>query len=164
MENFQKNIALDILEKKLNDEAIEEFLSISNDMETLFKEHAELSMSKAREIIESFFYGRGESEAFVEKWIKRASEHCKKYGIVEDAMPKALVADLGMFRFMTFFEENGLSHEEVFQIFAGAADQTSDVEFKVPGTMKMPEKGDHDCSCQHNGGCDHNHDHNSTDQ
>ena len=149
MEDIQKNKALEILEKKLDEKGIQEFLSISNDMEMIFGKYPELDMETAKSLIEDYFSNRGESKEFIDKWLGKAQAHCKKYGIEKNAMPKAMVADLGMFRFMSFFEEYGLSEQEIFQIFSGAADQVSDVEFKVPGTMSI--QPEHKCSCRHHG-------------
>jgi|GEM_PF-1778587 len=154
MENIHKNKALEILSERLDDKAIEAFLKISMDMENFYKAYPEMDMAQAREIIENFFSERSESKEFIDKWINKAKAHCEKYGIDEASLPKALVADLGMFRFMSLLEENGFTQEEIFQVFSGAAHQVSDVEFKTPENIEVEgHDHEHKCSGCHHDGC-----------
>lgn len=147
MANQFNDNAVDILEKKLSEEGMREFLGISDDMEKLFNDNPSPTRDQAIKIISDYFKDRGESEKFIRNWLEAAELHCKTYGIDGSELPKAMIADLGMFRFMSFLEEQGLSEEEIFTVFSGAADQASDYEIKVEDEIEH-----HQCSCKHSHG------------
>ncbi|NTV46043.1 MAG: RidA family protein [Chlorobiales bacterium] len=144
MANQLNDKAVDILEKKLSQEGMRGFLEISEDMEKLFNENPSPTREQAVTIISEYFKDRGESEKFIRNWLEAAELHCKTYGIDGSELPKAMLADLGMFRFMSFLEEQGLSEDEIFAVFSGAAEQTTEHVVRV-----SDEETTHQCSCKH---------------
>ncbi|NTW48426.1 MAG: homeobox domain-containing protein [Chlorobiales bacterium] len=147
MANQFNDNAVDILEKKLSEDGMREFLGISEEMEKLFNDNPSPTREQAIAIISEYFKDLGESEKFIRNWLEAAELHCKTYGIDGSELPKAMLADLGMFRFMSFLEEQGLSEEEIFTVFSGAADQASDDEIKAADAVEP-----HQCSCKHSAG------------
>lgn len=149
MANQLNDKAVDILEKKLNEQAMKGFLEISEDMERMFNENPSPTREQAIAIITGYFKDKGESDKFIRNWLEAAELHCKTYGIDGAELPKAMLADLGMFRFMSFLEEQGLSEDEIFTVFSGAAEQPTEHVVRV-----SDEDTTHQCSCKHHGHSD----------
>jgi len=120
--------AVALLEETLDGPGMTEFGKISRDMERIFTENPNPTYDEAVGLITEHFTEKGEAEDFISKWIAASNSNCKAYQISEEEKPKAMLADLGMFRFMSFLEMQGFTEEQIYTIFAGAAEQVEEDE------------------------------------
>ena len=130
--------AVALLEETLDGPGMTEFGKISRDMEKIFTENPNPTYDDAVRIITEYFTEKGEAEAFISKWIAASNSNCKAFEISDEEKPKAMLADLGMFRFMSFLEKQGFTEEQIYTIFAGTAEQVDD----DGGEVEPPR-----CSC-----------------
>ncbi len=117
--------ARDILEEALDREAVDVLAEISREMQQIFNENPEPSRDDVVRIVSDYFTGDGKSEQFVENWIHTAEEHCDSRGLREEDRPKAMLSDLGVFRFMNFLMEKGLTDDQVNIVLRGAVQQAN---------------------------------------
>ncbi len=117
--------ARDILEEALDREAVDVLARISREMQQIFNENPEPSRNEVVRIVRDYFTGDGKSEQFVESWIHTAEEHCDSRGLREEDRPKAMLSDLGVFRFMNFLMEKGLTDDQVNIVLRGAVQQAN---------------------------------------
>ncbi|MEI7694158.1 MAG: RidA family protein [Chlorobium sp.] len=120
-----KNQAKDILEEALDREAVIVLARISDEMQLLFVAHPELSGEKVKEIVTGFFLENGKSEQFIDDWIKTSEEYSRTRGLSEQDQPKAMLSDFGIFRFMNFLKEKGLTDEQITIVLTGAVQQAA---------------------------------------
>lgn len=118
--------AKDILEEALDREAVDVLAKISQEMQQIFHEHPEPTRQDVVRIVSDYFTGNGKSEQFVTSWISTAEEHCKSRGLREEDQPKAMLSDLGVFRFMNFLMEKGLTDDQVNIVLRGAVQRAND--------------------------------------
>ncbi|MCG8343551.1 MAG: RidA family protein [Chlorobiales bacterium] len=118
--------AKDILEEALDREAVDVLAKISREMQQIFHEHPEPTRQDVVRIVSDYFTGNGKSEQFVTSWISTAEEHCKSRGLREEDQPKAMLSDLGVFRFMNFLMEKGLTDDQVNIVLRGAVQRAND--------------------------------------
>ena len=125
-----KEKAKDILEEALDREAVDVLAKISREMQQIFSENPEPSRPDVVRIVSEYFIDDGKSEQFVTNWINTAEEHCRSRGLREEDQPKAMLSDLGVFRFMNFLMEKGLTDDQVDIVLRGAVQQAADEENK----------------------------------
>lgn len=118
--------AKDILEEALDREAVDVLAKISREMQQIFHEHPEPTRQDVVRIVSDYFTGNGKSEQFVTNWISTAEEHCRSRGLREEDQPKAMLSDLGVFRFMNFLMEKGLTDDQVNIVLRGAVQRAND--------------------------------------
>ena len=118
--------AKDILEEALDREAVDVLAKISREMQQIFHEHPEPTRQDVVRIVSDYFTGNGKSEQFVTSWISTAEEHCRSRGLREEDQPKAMLSDLGVFRFMNFLMEKGLTDDQVNIVLRGAVQRAND--------------------------------------
>ncbi|MBC8525110.1 MAG: RidA family protein, partial [Chlorobium phaeobacteroides] len=97
-----KEKAKDILEEALDREAVDVLARISREMQQIFDENPQPSEADVVRIVTDYFSSDGKSEQFIANWIDTACEHCRSRGLGEGDQPKAMLSDLGVFRFMNF--------------------------------------------------------------
>ncbi len=120
-----KEQAKDILEETLDREAVLVLARISEEMQLLFQAHPEPARDDVERIVTGFFLETGKSEQFIEDWIKTSEEYSRARGLVEQDQPKAMLSDLGVFRFMNFLKEKGLTDEQITIVLTGAVQQAA---------------------------------------
>ncbi len=120
--------AKDILEEALDREAVDVLAKISREMQQIFDENPDPSRLDVIRIVTGYFSSNGKSEQFIANWIDTAEEHCKSRGLGVDDQPKAMLSDLGVFRFMNFLMEKGLTDDQVHIVLRGAVQQAKDEE------------------------------------
>ncbi len=120
-----KEKAKDILEEALDMEAVLLLNRISEQMQLLFDENPNPTLDDAARIVRGYFRGEGRPADFIEDWIRTASEHSRSRGLSVDEQPKAMLSDLGVFRFMWFLKEKGLSEEQIDIVLTGAVQQAT---------------------------------------
>ena len=118
-----KDQAKDILDETLDREAVIVLARISEEMQLLFLAHPEPAIDKVKEIVTGFFLENGRSEQFIDDWIKTSEEYSQTRGVGEQDQPKAMLSDLGVFRFMYFLKEKGLTDEQITIVLTGAVQQ-----------------------------------------
>ncbi len=118
-----KDQAKDILDETLDREAVIVLARISEEMQLLFLAHPEPAIDKVKEIVTGFFLENGKSEQFIDDWIKTSEEYSQTRGVGEQDQPKAMLSDLGVFRFMYFLKEKGLTDEQITIVLTGAVQQ-----------------------------------------
>jgi len=121
-----KERAKDILEEALDREAVNVLAKISQEMQQIFRDNPEPSMPDAVSIVTDYFVKNGKSEQFISNWISTAEEHGRSRGLLEADQPKAMLSDLGVFRFMNFLKEKGLSDDQVNIVLRGAVQQATE--------------------------------------
>ncbi len=122
-----KDQAKDILEETLDRKAVIVLARISEEMQLLFLAHPEPEAEKVKEIVTGFFLENGKSEQFIDDWIKTSEEYSRTRGLSCQDQPKAMLSDLGVFRFMNFLKDKGLTDEQITIVLTGAVQQaTSD--------------------------------------
>jgi len=121
-----KERAKDILEETLDREAVNVLAKISQEMQSIFRDNPDPSMDDVVVIITDYFTGDGKSEQFAQNWISTAQEHSQKHGLKEEDQPKAMLSDLGVFRFMNFLKEQGLTDDQISIVLRGAVQQATD--------------------------------------
>jgi hypothetical protein len=117
-----------ILEEALDREAVDVLAKISREMQQIFNDNPEPSRPDVVRIVSEYFTNDGKSEQFVTNWINTADEHCRSRGLREEDQPKAMLSDLGVFRFMNFLMEKGLTDDQVNIVLRGAVQQANDEE------------------------------------
>jgi hypothetical protein len=121
-----KEKAKDILEETLDMEAVAILATISEEMQVIFTNNPQPSYGDAVRVVTDYFHHNGKSGEFIEDWIRTAEEHSKSRGLTDDDQPKAMLSDLGVFRFMSFLKEKGLTDEQICIVLTGAVQQATD--------------------------------------
>ncbi|NTW84141.1 MAG: RidA family protein [Chlorobiaceae bacterium] len=119
-----KEQAKDILEETLDREAVIVLGRISEEMQLMFMAHPEPARQEVERIITGFFLENGKSEQFIEDWIATSTEYSKMRGLSEKDQPKAMLSDLGVFRFMSFLKDKGLTDDQITIVLTGAVQQS----------------------------------------
>lgn len=125
-----------ILAKYLDEQDFIELSEISADMEQRISADPNPTMQSVVLTISSFFKARGEDEPFIHDWIAQAEQHCRSYGLPEDAIPAAMLADFGLYRYMEFLYARGMSQEEIMEVFSNATEER--YELRVNGEVITP--------------------------
>ena len=120
-----KEQARDILEEALDMEAVAFLGQISEEMQQIFASNPTPSFSDVVRIVTEYFAGDGRPAEFIEDWIRTAEEHTRSQGLDEADRPKAILSDLGVFRFMWFLKERGLTEEQINIVLTGAVQQAT---------------------------------------
>ncbi|MFZ4525318.1 MAG: RidA family protein [Chlorobium sp.] len=118
-----KERAKDILDENLDREAVIVLARISEEMQLLILAHPEPEAGKVKEIVTGFFLENGRSEQFIDDWIKTSEEYSRTRGLSEQDQPKAMLSDLGVFRFMNFLKDKGLTDDQITIVLTGAVQQ-----------------------------------------
>ena len=120
-----KEQAKDILDETLDREAVIVLARISEEMELIFQAHPEPSRNKVKEIVTGFFLEKGRSEQFIDDWIKTSEEYSRARSVSEQDQPKAMLSDFGVFRFMNFLKDKGLTDDQITIVLTGALQQAA---------------------------------------
>lgn len=120
-----KKQAKDILEETLDREAVIVLARISEEMQLLFQAHPEPDHSDVERIVTGFFLEKGKSEEFIEDWIGTSREYGRTRGLSGSDLPRAMLSDLGVFRFMSFLKDKGLTDEQITIVLTGAVQQAA---------------------------------------
>ncbi len=120
-----KERAKDILEETLDREAVIVLARISEEMQLLFTAHPEPSMEDVERIVTGFFLENGKSEQFIDDWMKTSEEYTATRGLSISDRPKAMLSDFGVFRFMSFLKDKGLTDEQITIVLTGAVQQAA---------------------------------------
>ena len=120
-----KEQAKDILEETLDREAVIVLERISEEMQLLFRAHQEPASEEVERIVTGFFLENGKSEQFIDDWIKTSKEYSRTRGLGEQDQPKAMLSDLGVFRFMSFLKDKGLTDDQITIVLTGAVQQAA---------------------------------------
>jgi len=120
-----KKQAKDILEENLDMEAVMYLGRISEEMQQIFSSNPMPSFDDVARIVTDYFVADGRPAGFIEDWIRTAEEHSKSRGLDEEDRPKAILSDLGVFRFMWFLKERGLTEEQINIVLTGAVQQAT---------------------------------------
>jgi hypothetical protein len=120
-----KEQARDILEENLDMEAVIYLGKISEEMEQIFNSNPDPSIADVERIVAGYFVTDGRPAAFIEDWLHTAVEHTRSRGLDEADRPKAILSDLGVFRFMWFLKERGLTEEQINIVLTGAVQQAT---------------------------------------
>ncbi|NTU68673.1 MAG: RidA family protein [Chlorobiaceae bacterium] len=121
-----KEKARGILEEALDMEAVLLLNRISEQMQLIFHENPHPTFDDAVRIVKDYFRGDGRPADFIEDWLRTAVDHSMARGLDEADQPKAMLSDLGVFRFMWFLKEKGLSEEQIDIVLTGAVQQAAD--------------------------------------
>ncbi|TLU83843.1 MAG: RidA family protein [Chlorobium sp.] len=119
-----KEQAKDILEETLDREAVIVLGRISEEMQLMFMAHPEPASEDVERIVTGFFLENGKSEQFIADWIATSTEYSKMRGLSEKDQPKAMLSDLGVFRFMSFLKDKGLTDDQITIVLTGAVQQS----------------------------------------
>jgi len=98
---------------------------ISEEMQLLIQAHPEPAMEQVKVIVAGFFLENGKSEQFIDDWIKTSEEYSRARGLDEQYQPKAMLSDLGVFRFMSFLKDKGLTDDQIAIVLTGAVQQAA---------------------------------------
>jgi len=120
-----KERAKDILDETLDREAVIVLARISEEMQLLILAHPEPEADKVKEIVTGYFLENGRSEQFIDDWIKTSEEYSRTRGLSEQDQPKAMLSDLGVFRFMNFLKDKGLTDDQITIVLTGAVQQAA---------------------------------------
>jgi hypothetical protein len=120
-----KKQAKDILEENLDMEAVMYLGRISEEMQQIFSSNPMPSFDDVARIVTGYFTGDGRPAEFIEDWLRTAEEHSRVRGLDEQDRPKAILSDLGVFRFMWFLKERGLTEEQINIVLTGAVQQAT---------------------------------------
>jgi len=120
-----KEQARDILEETLDMEAVVYLGKISDEMQQIFAGNPMPSFADVARIVTDYFTRDGRPAEFIEDWLRTADEHSKSRGLDEVDRPKAILSDLGVFRFMWFLKERGLTEEQINIVLTGAVQQAT---------------------------------------
>ncbi len=120
-----KERAKDILDETLDREAVIVLARISEEMQLLILAHPEPEADKVKEIVTGFFLENGRSEQFIDDWIHTSEEYSRTRGLSEQDQPKAMLSDLGVFRFMNFLKDKGLTDDQITIVLTGAVQQAA---------------------------------------
>jgi hypothetical protein len=121
-----KEKAKDILEETFDKEAVMLLGKISEEMQLIFVSNPSPTVADAVRIVTHYFVNDGRPVGFIEDWLRTAEEHCKSRGLDEIDQPKAMLSDLGVFRFMWFLKEKGLTEDQINIVLTGAVQQATD--------------------------------------
>ncbi|MCS7012259.1 MAG: hypothetical protein RMI34_13010 [Chloroherpetonaceae bacterium] len=135
--NDRTEKVIELLMKYLDEDAFIELARISADMERRLAETPNPTMERVQQTIADFFRQRGEDDTFIRNWLLQAEQHCQSYGLPSEAIPAAMLADFGLFRYMEFLYAHGMSEEEIMDVFANAAEER--YELRING-MVIPTK------------------------
>jgi hypothetical protein len=120
-----KEQARDILEENLDMEAVIYLGRISEEMQLIFSSNPTPTFDDVARIVTDYFTSDGRPPGFIEDWLRTAEEHSKSRGLDEVERPKAILSDLGVFRFMWFLKERGLTEEQINIVLTGAVQQAT---------------------------------------
>ena len=120
-----KEKARDILEETLDMEAVLLLGKISEEMQLIFTDNPTPTFADAVRIVTDYFVADGRPSAFIEDWLRTASEHSRSRGLDDTDQPKAMLSDLGVFRFMWFLKQKGLTEEQIGIVLTGAVQQAA---------------------------------------
>jgi hypothetical protein len=120
-----KERAKDILDETLDTEAVIVLARISEEMQLLILAHPEPEADKVKEIVTGYFLENGRSEQFIDDWIHTSEEYSRTRGLSEQDQPKAMLSDLGVFRFMNFLKDKGLTDDQITIVLTGAVQQAA---------------------------------------
>ena len=120
-----KERAKDILDETLDREAVIVLARISEEMQFLILAHPEPEADKVKEIVTGYFLENGRSEQFIDDWIQTSEEYSRTRGLSEQDQPKAMLSDLGVFRFMNFLKDKGLTDDQITIVLTGAVQQAA---------------------------------------
>jgi len=120
-----KEQARDILEENLDMEAVICLGTISGEMEQIFSSNPSPTFADVERIVTGYFSADGRPAEFIEDWLRTAGEHARSRGLDETERPKAILSDLGVFRFMWFLKERGLTEEQINIVLTGAVQQAT---------------------------------------
>jgi hypothetical protein len=120
-----KEQARDILEENLDMEAVIYLGKISEEMQQIFNSNPTPSLADVRRIVTDYFTTDGRPAEFIEDWLRTADEHSRSRGLDDADCPKAILSDLGVFRFMWFLKERGLTEEQINIVLTGAVQQAT---------------------------------------
>ncbi|NTU52662.1 MAG: RidA family protein [Chlorobiaceae bacterium] len=123
-----KEQARDIIEENLDMEAVIYLGTISDEMQRIFTSNPTPSLADVTRIVTDYFTGDGRQAGFIEDWLRTAEEHSATRGLDEVERPKAILSDLGVFRFMWFLKERGLTEEQINIVLTGAVQQATGEE------------------------------------
>jgi hypothetical protein len=132
-----------LLAKYLDAEDFVALSEISADMERYMAMDSNPTMQSVSLLISDFFRSRGEDEAFIQDWLAQAEHHCRSYGLPDDAIAAAMLADFGLYRYMEFLYMRGMSQEEIMDVFANATEER--YELRINGEV-IPTKRPPDAS------------------
>jgi hypothetical protein len=120
-----KEKAREILEESLDMEAVVLLGKISDEMRLIFSNNPTPTFADAERIVTDYFVSDGRPLLFIEDWLRTAAEHSRTRGLDSTDQPKAMLSDLGVFRFMWFLKEKGLSEEQIDIVLTGAVQQAT---------------------------------------
>ncbi|MCF8215968.1 MAG: RidA family protein [Chlorobium sp.] len=118
-----KKQAKDILEETLDREAVIVLARISEEMQLLLQAHPEPGHHDVERIITGYFLEKGKNEEFIEDWINTSLEYGRTRGLSGSDLTRAMLSDLGVFRFMSFLKDKGLTDEQITIVLTGAVQQ-----------------------------------------
>jgi len=124
-ESDVKGQAKDILDETLDREAVLVLTRISEEMQLLFIAHPEPTAEKVKEIITGFFLENGKTEQFIDDWIKTSEDYGRSRGLSQHDQPQAMLSDFGVFRFMSFLKDKGLTDDQITIVLTGAVQQAT---------------------------------------
>jgi len=120
-----KKQAKDILEETLDREAVIVLARISEEMQLLLQAHPEPDRQDVERIITGYFLEKGKTEEFIEDWIDTSLEYGRTRGLGGSDLTRAMLSDLGVFRFMSFLKDKGLTDEQITIVLTGAIQQAA---------------------------------------
>jgi hypothetical protein len=120
-----KERARDIIEENLDMEAVRFLGTISDEMERIFMSNPMPTFDEVTRIVTDYFVAEGRTDGFIEDWLRTATEHCTSRGLDHADQPKAILSDLGVFRFMWFLKDRGLTEEQINIVLTGAVQQAT---------------------------------------
>ncbi|NTW69049.1 MAG: RidA family protein [Chlorobiaceae bacterium] len=120
-----KERAKDILDETLDREAVIVLARISEEMQLIFTAHPDPATEDVETIVTGFFLENGKSEQFIEDWINTSKEYSCARGLSSRDQPKAMLSDLGVFRFMSFLKDKGLTDDQITIVLTGAVQQAA---------------------------------------
>ncbi len=121
-----KEKARDILEETLDMEAVVLLGKISEEMQLIFTNNPTPTFADAVRIVTDYFVSDGRPAGFIDDWLRTAQDHSRSRGLDETDQPKAMLSDLGVFRFMWFLKVKGLTEEQIDIVLTGAVQQATD--------------------------------------
>ncbi|KAA6232378.1 RidA family protein [Chlorobium phaeovibrioides] len=120
-----KNRAKDILEETLDREAAIVLARISEEMQMMFQAHPDPTREDVVKIVTAYFLEKGKSEPFIDDWITTSEEYGRARGLSKKDQPGAMLSDLGVFRFMNFLKDKGLTDDQITIVLTGAVQQAA---------------------------------------
>ena len=120
-----KKQAKDILEETLDREAVIVLARICDEMQLLLQAHPEPDHQDVERIITGYFLEKGKTEEFIADWIDTSLEYGRTRGLGGSDLTRAMLSDLGVFRFMSFLKDKGLTDEQITIVLTGAIQQAA---------------------------------------